>query len=54
MPMRTFSPITDSTETSTSSPIMMLWLGLRVKTSIRSTLPVADSRPAQPPSRRFA
>ena len=33
MPIRTFSPTTESTEISMSSPIMMLWLDLRVKTS---------------------
>src|SRR5215213_11113546 len=34
MPMRTFSPMIASTETSMSSPIMMLWFPLRVRTSI--------------------
>src|SRR5919205_3271479 len=34
IPMRTFSPVTDRTETSMSSPIMMLWLDLRVRTSM--------------------
>src|SRR5271167_1886952 len=33
MPIRTFSPITDNTEISMSSPIMMLWFDLRVRTS---------------------
>ena len=41
MPIRTFSPITESTDTSTSSPIMMLWLDLRVRTSIGCTLLVS-------------
>src|SRR5271157_2719577 len=50
MPMRTFSPITDSTETSISSPIMMLWLDLRVRTSIGCTFLVADWRPARSPT----
>src|SRR5271163_1205204 len=50
--MRTFSPMTDSTETSISSPIMMLWLDLRVKTSILgapSSLPMATRRDPKPP-----
>src|SRR5207253_7056552 len=34
IPIRTFSPITDRTDTSMSSPIMMLWLDFRVRTSI--------------------
>src|SRR5919204_6410526 len=34
MPMRTFSPMIDSTETSMSSPIMMLWFDFRVRTSM--------------------
>ena len=34
MPMRTFSPMIDSTETSMSSPIMIDWLDLRVSTSM--------------------
>src|SRR3979409_2189271 len=34
MPIRTFSPITDRTETSMSSPPLMPWLDLRVRTSI--------------------
>src|SRR3982751_4102790 len=34
MPIRTFSPMIDRTEISISSPIMMLWLDLRVRTSI--------------------
>ena len=38
--MRTFSPTTESTDTSMSSPIMMLWLDLRVRTSIRVHLPL--------------
>ena len=33
MPIRTFSPMIASTEISMSSPIMMLWLDLRVRTS---------------------
>src|SRR5215213_4255213 len=33
IPMRTFSPMIASTEISMSSPIMMLWLDLRVRTS---------------------
>jgi len=33
-------PITESTETSISSPIMMLWLDLRVRTSMWLHLPV--------------
>ena len=37
MPMRTFSPMIDSTDTSMSSPIMMLWLDLRVRTSMLAT-----------------
>src|ERR1700730_5261226 len=54
MPMRTFSPMTDRTDTSTSSPIMMLWLDLRVKTSIRFTFLFGRHSPAWPPDRRFA
>ena len=37
MPMRTFSPMIESTDTSMSSPIMMLWLDLRVRTSMFGT-----------------
>src|SRR6188472_1578624 len=33
IPIRTFSPMIDSTDTSMSSPIMMLWFDLRVRTS---------------------
>ena len=40
--------MTESTETSTSSPIMMLWLDLRVRTSMQCTFLLA-ARPAQPP-----
>src|ERR1035437_9754554 len=36
IPMRTFSPMIASTETSMSSLIMMLWLDLRVRTNIGS------------------
>src|SRR6202035_4722620 len=54
MPMRTFSPMTDRTDTSTSSPIMMLWLDLRVKTSIRFTFLFGRQSAARPPDRRFA
>ena len=32
--MRTFSPMIAETETSISSPIMMLWLDFLVRTSI--------------------
>src|ERR1700733_9168015 len=35
MPIRTFSPMIASTDTSMLSPIMMLWFDLRVKTSIQ-------------------
>ncbi len=34
MPIRTFSPMIDRTLTSMSSPIMMLWLDFRVRTSM--------------------
>src|SRR5919201_2098887 len=34
MPIRTFSPMIDKTDTSMSSPIMIDWLDLRVSTSI--------------------
>src|SRR5215213_9140853 len=34
MPMRTFSPMIERTLTSMSSPIMMLWLDFRVRTSM--------------------
>ena len=51
--MRTFSPMTESTDTSTSSPIMMLWLDLRVRTSIRCTFLLA-ARPGATPNRRCA
>src|SRR5665213_829921 len=34
IPIRTLSPITDSTEISISSPIMMLWFDFRVRTSM--------------------
>src|ERR1700728_361628 len=49
MPIRTFSPTTESTETSISSPIMMLWLGLRVRTSIGCTLLVGHGHRARSP-----
>src|SRR4051812_42146003 len=40
MPMRTFSPMMARTEISISSPIMMLWLDFRVRTSIgQASLP---------------
>src|SRR3712207_4698300 len=53
--MRTFSPMIDSTETSMSSPIMIDWLDLRVRTSTATSLPPTDTsyassfnaRPAQ-------
>ena len=35
MPIRTFSPMIESTDTSMSSPIMMLWFDFRVRTSMR-------------------
>ncbi len=35
MPIRTFSPMIASTETSISSPIRMLWFDFRVRTSTR-------------------
>src|SRR5437879_6245509 len=38
MPMRTFSPMIDSTDTSMSLPIMMLWLDLRVRTNMVASL----------------
>jgi hypothetical protein len=34
IPMRTFSPMIDKTETSMSSPIMIDWLDFLVSTSI--------------------
>src|SRR5919198_3647416 len=43
MPTRTFSPMIASTETSISSPIMMLWFDLRVRTSNRG-LPAWELR----------
>ena len=51
MPIRTFSPMIDRTETSMSSPIMIDWLDLRVSTSIVAvSLPgserTADAIPA--------
>ena len=33
MPIRTFSPMIERTETSMSSPIMMLWFDFLVRTS---------------------
>src|SRR4029450_298001 len=45
MPIRTFSPMTDSTETSMSSPIMMLWFDLRVRTNIRGAPPCCRRKP---------
>src|ERR1700731_3813187 len=38
MPIRTLSPITESTEISISSPIMMLWFDFLVRTSTRFPL----------------
>ena len=38
IPIRTFSPMIASTDTSMSSPIMMLWLDLRVSTSMVASL----------------
>src|SRR5687768_12262034 len=46
MPMRTFSPMIESTDTSTSSPIMIDWLDLRVSTSIAP--PCESMTPAVP------
>ena len=43
MPSRTFSPATESTCTSTPSPIMMLWPGFRVSTSIACLLRVVPT-----------
>jgi hypothetical protein len=44
------SPLIDSTVTSTSSPIMMLCLGLRVRTSKRINSPSAAGHlPNRPP-----
>ena len=53
MPIRTFSPMIASTETSMSSPIMMLWLDLRVSTNMGSASLLAwwlrkQTRPCQP------
>src|ERR1035441_1913514 len=51
MPIRTFSPVTESTDTSISSPIMMLWLDLRVRTSIWVHLPLCRlATPARAPT----
>ena len=38
MPIRTFSPMIARTDTSISSPIMMLWLDFRVRTSIGASV----------------
>jgi hypothetical protein len=44
IPIRTFSPIIESTETSMSSPIMMLWFDFLVSTSksLGASLPSLD------------
>src|SRR4051794_8101964 len=50
IPIRTFSPMIASTETSMSSPIMMLWLDFLVRTSMRF---LRASRRTIDPSERF-
>src|SRR3982074_2017022 len=48
IPIRTFSPITDRTDTSMSSPIMMLWLDFLVRTSILRASLLLPSRTGNP------
>src|SRR4051794_11838383 len=50
MPIRTFSPMIARTETSISSPIMMLWLDFRVRTSMNASALSLTRPPAPPPS----
>src|SRR3954454_6910848 len=50
IPIRTFSPMIASTDTSMSSPIMMLWLDFLVRTSMRF---LRASRRTIDPSERF-
>src|SRR5436309_7160114 len=51
MPMRTFSPMIDNTDTSMSSPIMMLWFDFRVRTST-GNLPAPGGEPTVTAARR--
>src|SRR5947208_19120 len=48
IPIRTFSPMIASTETSISSPIMMLWLDFRVRTSIVASVLYSKEPPRIP------